>query len=121
MKQEVSPLGKHVLLDVWGVENLTSIPLLEAMIIEAAQRAGATVLDKHFHTFTGGGVTGVAILAESHISVHTWPETAYAAFDIFMCGNCEPEVAADYILAVCKPSESNCRMITRGELAAVEA
>ena len=56
--------------------------------------AGATLLHIHLHAFTeGGGISGVAVLAESHISVHTWPERGYAAFDVFMCGHAEPRKA----------------------------
>jgi S-adenosylmethionine decarboxylase len=61
---------------------------------KAAEAAQATILHLHVHEFGGeGGVSGVAVLAESHISVHTWPELDYAAFDVFMCGNCYPEKA----------------------------
>ena len=60
-------------------------------LIDAVKAAGATLLHIHLHTFSeGGGISGVAVLAESHISVHTWPEKGYAAFDVFMCGDAEP-------------------------------
>ena len=65
---------------------------------EAAVLGGATVLSSHFHSFGEGcGLTGVLILAESHITVHQWPEKEYAAFDIFMCGNTRPDLSAKHI------------------------
>jgi len=73
---------------------------LAALLREAAAAGGATVLFQHFHKFgEQGGVTGVLILAESHITVHTWPEYDYAAFDIFMCGEARPKDAAAVISA----------------------
>ena len=70
------------------------VAFMEDALRDAAEAADATVLHIHVHEFGGeGGVSGVAVLAESHISVHTWPELEYAAFDVFMCGNCRPEIA----------------------------
>ncbi len=66
--------------------------------------AGATLLHIHLHTFCeGGGISGVAVLAESHISVHTWPEKGYAAFDVFMCGDAEPRKALGVFKAAFNP------------------
>jgi len=70
----------------------------------AVKEAGATLLHIHLHTFSdGGGVSGVAVLAESHISVHTWPEKGYAAFDVFMCGDAQPRKALDVFKAAFNP------------------
>ncbi len=86
--------GRHLLVDFWDASNLDDCALMEATLREAAEICGATLLHVHVHTFTdNGGVSGVAVLAESHISVHTWPEIGYAAFDIFMCGACQPKNA----------------------------
>lgn len=86
--------GEHILIDFWGGTPLSDRDYINQVLLEAAEASGATVLHVHTHAFNGeGGVSGVAVLAESHISVHTWPELDYAAFDIFMCGNCEPEEA----------------------------
>ena len=63
----------------------------------AAEAGRAHVLASHMHAFGSGGVTGVVLLAESHITVHTWPERDYAAFDVFMCGRCDAEAAAAVI------------------------
>lgn len=90
--------GTHILLDLYGGEGLRDAARLRAVLIEAATRAGATVLSCEIHEFGGaGGVTGVALLAESHISIHTWPEHGFAAVDVFMCGAARPEVAIDHI------------------------
>ena len=83
--------GSHILLDLWGAKNLDDQDLIEQALRTAAEVCGATLLHVHLHQFTGsGGVSGVAVLAESHISVHTWPERNFAAFDVFMCGKCDP-------------------------------
>lgn len=83
--------GTHLLLDLWNAENLCDPDLIDSALREAAEAAGATILHSHFHHFSpDGGVSGVIVLAESHISIHTWPERAFAAIDIFMCGACDP-------------------------------
>jgi S-adenosylmethionine decarboxylase len=82
--------GTHLIIDVWGASNLDSMPAIDAMMREMVAEVGATLLRLDLHHFeANGGISGVALLAESHISIHTWPETGYAALDIFVCGNCE--------------------------------
>ena len=86
--------GTHLLIDLWGAHNLSDPGHIDAALRVAAMSAGATILHSHFHHFTpNGGVSGVVVLAESHISIHTWPEREFAAIDIFMCGNCNPHDA----------------------------
>lgn len=86
--------GAHLLIDFWGGSRLGDVEFVESALRSAAEAADATVLHIHVHEFGGeGGVSGVAVLAESHISIHSWPEMDYAAFDVFMCGNCRPEKA----------------------------
>ncbi|MBK7760877.1 MAG: adenosylmethionine decarboxylase [Deltaproteobacteria bacterium] len=92
------PLGWHHLVELYGCEvaALDDLPRVEAALIAAAKAAGATVLDVRFHKFAPQGVSGVVLIAESHLSVHTWPEHAYAAVDLFTCGatlDAEPAVA----------------------------
>jgi S-adenosylmethionine decarboxylase len=83
--------GTHLLLDLWGANNLTDPTMIDRALRDAAIAAEATILHSHFHQFgPDGGVSGVLVLAESHISIHTWPERAFAAVDIFMCGGCNP-------------------------------
>jgi len=75
--------GSHLIIDFWEAEGLSDKNRIEQAMIDAVEAAGATLLHIHLHTFTpSGGISGVAVLAESHISVHTWPERGYAAFDI---------------------------------------
>lgn len=82
------PPGKHLLLDFWEASGLSEIACIESAMRGAAMACGATVLEVKLHQFgENGGVTGVALLAESHISIHTWPEISYAALDVFVCGH----------------------------------
>ena len=86
--------GTHLILDLWEASRLDDLGLMESAMREAVTVAGATLLHIHLHHFTpSDGISGVAVLAESHISVHTWPERDFAAFDIFMCGDARPENA----------------------------
>lgn len=86
--------GTHLILDCWGAKHLTEITHIEKALCDAVEVTGSTLLHIHLHHFTpNGGISGVAVLAESHISIHTWPERDYAALDIFMCGDTEPEKA----------------------------
>ena len=83
--------GLHLLLDLWGAHNLNDPTAVETALRDAAQAAEATVLNVHLHHFSpSGGVSGVLMLAESHIRIHTWPERDFAAIDIFVCGACDP-------------------------------
>ncbi|OYO31599.1 adenosylmethionine decarboxylase [Janthinobacterium sp. PC23-8] len=94
------PHGTHLLADLSGVAaaSLRDCAALEALLRQAAIEAGAQVLHGHFHSFgQEAGVTGVLLLAESHISIHTWPEAGFAAVDIFMCGTARPQLALDII------------------------
>src|SRR3978361_1353472 len=86
--------GMHLLVDLWEATNLGDPAMIDRTLCAAALAAGATILHSHFHHFspTGGG-SGVVVLAESHISIHTWPERGFAAVDIFMCGACDPHLA----------------------------
>lgn len=84
--------GTHLLLDLWGASDLDDLQRMEQAMRDIVDACGATLLHIHLHHFTpSGGISGVAVLAESHISVHTWPERDYAAFDVFMCGDAQPE------------------------------
>jgi S-adenosylmethionine decarboxylase len=83
--------GSHLIIDLWHAEFLDDVAVIELAMRRAILAAGATLLHLHLHEFMpSGGVSGVAVLAESHISIHTWPERAYAAIDVFMCGAAEP-------------------------------
>jgi len=108
--------GRHYIVDFWGAQFLNDAHKLELGLTQAAKVAGAVLLHIHLHKFSqGGGVTGVALLAESHISVHTWPERDYAAFDIFMCGNAQPEKAMEYLKEAFMPEKAEIKEILRGK------
>jgi S-adenosylmethionine decarboxylase len=86
----ISYAGKHLLIDLYHCENHGTQEQIESVMIEACKATGATVLFSHLHPFAGDGVSGAVILAESHCTIHTWPEESYIALDIFVCGNCDP-------------------------------
>ena len=83
--------GTHLIVDLRDAQHLDDVPYIERALVAAVEAAEATLLHVHLHHFApNGGVSGVAVLAESHISIHTWPERGFAAIDIFMCGACDP-------------------------------
>ncbi|MFH0702133.1 MAG: adenosylmethionine decarboxylase [bacterium] len=93
-------LGRHILAEFFDCNSniLNNVKLIEKAMFEAAVRCGATVVEKKFHMFNPYGVSGVVIISESHLSIHTWPEHGYAAVDLFTCGNtCSPEIAYEYL------------------------
>lgn len=109
--------GWHVLVDFHGCSaRLDDVALVERALRDATRAAGATILDLNLHHFgEGQGVTGVALLAESHMSIHTWPEHGYAALDLFLCGRRHDIDAALEILAdAFEPAETKTRTIERG-------
>ena len=98
MSTHTSPCaGRHLLVECFGALAATSAADLETLLRRAAAAGGASVLSCHMHGFGDEGVTGVVLLAESHITVHTWPERDYAAFDLFLCGQCDADSAAAVI------------------------
>ena len=107
--------GEHLLIDFWGGSRLDDIEFVDSALRDAAEAANATVLHIHLHEFGGeGGVSGVAVLAESHISIHTWPELDYAAFDVFMCGKCRPANALSVLEDRFSPSRKLVSDLKRG-------
>lgn len=111
------PAGTHLLADFYGVDaaRLVAAGDIDALLRAGAMAAGAQILHSHFHSFGDAqGVTGVVLLAESHISIHTWPEYGFAAADIFMCGDAQPRLALDLIERVLKPASSIVQHIARG-------
>lgn len=89
--------GTHLILEVVDGEGLDDKERIEGALRDCVDECGATLLHIHLHRFSPQGVSGVAVLAESHISVHTWPERGYGAFDVFMCGDAEPHRAIDVL------------------------
>lgn len=115
-------LGTHVLVDLWGVgpELLDDGSALEACLVAAAQRGGARVVEARIHRFEPQGVSGVVILAESHLALHTWPELGFAAVDVFTCGlPAVAEAIAREVVAALAPEHHELRRLERGAAAAV--
>jgi S-adenosylmethionine decarboxylase len=109
--------GTHLLVDLWGATNLGDPAHIDAALREAAIVAGATILHSHFHHFSpNGGVSGVLVLAESHISIHTWPEKDFAAIDLFMCGACDPNKSIPVLQAAFCPSRIDLDEQRRGRV-----
>ena len=110
-------LGKHLLLELNGCDHklLNDISFIKETMLAAAKESGATVLGESFHQFSPQGVSGVIIIAESHLTVHTWPEHGYAGADIFTCGTrVKPEKAAKVIIAKLKPITHSIILMERG-------
>ena len=107
-------VGKHIIFDIWDSKYLNDLSKIEEVLIHAAKVSGATVLHSYLHPFEPSGVSGVVVLAESHISIHTWPEDGYAALDIFMCGEANATLAVEYILKQLEVKKSNVQTIYRG-------
>ncbi len=117
MSSDTGIVGNHILADLYGVDAtlLRDERALESLLRKAAADAGATVLSSHFHRFgAGAGITGVVLLAESHISIHTWPESGVAAADIFMCGASDAKRALEILLRELVPADSQTVSVGRG-------
>lgn len=110
-------LGRHVILEMRGCDKnvIDSVEGVRDILTKATCASKATLVEVVCHHFSPYGVTGVAILAESHISVHTWPEYEYAAVDIFLCGhNIDPHKAASYIKKTFGAKETSIVELKRG-------
>ncbi len=107
--------GIHLLLDLWGARNLSDLGLVEKALREAIDTCGATLLQIKLHHFSPfGGISGVAIIKESHFSIHTWPEYDYAAIDIFVCGEIDPYTAIPVFKRYFTPSRIQLMDVKRG-------
>ncbi|MDO9128100.1 adenosylmethionine decarboxylase [Parvibaculum sp.] len=98
--------GTHLIIDLIGASRLDDLAHIEAALRRCVEVSKATLLHIHLHHFTpNGGVSGVAVLSESHISIHSWPEADYAALDVFMCGDAEPHNAIEVLREAFSPSD----------------
>jgi S-adenosylmethionine decarboxylase len=96
--------GTHLIVDLYEAERLDDLAHIEATLRDCVEAAGATLLHLHLHHFTpNGGISGVAVLAESHISIHSWPECGYAALDVFMCGDADPHRTIEVMRRAFRP------------------
>jgi S-adenosylmethionine decarboxylase len=108
-------VGAHCIVDLWGASYLRDAKVLTRVLETASNAAGSALLKIFLHEFpSSGGITGVALLAESHMSIHTWPEKDYAAIDIFMCGHADPRRALDVLIVQLKPTHTLVEHFIRG-------
>ncbi|MBN2418480.1 MAG: adenosylmethionine decarboxylase [Deltaproteobacteria bacterium] len=109
--------GVHLLIELWTKHFLDDSNRIREIIVKAINTCGATMLGIDLHVFTpNGGISGVAILQESHLSIHTWPEYDYAALDLFVCGTLNPHLAIPVIKDEFKPFKIDVQEIRRGVL-----
>ncbi len=108
--------GLHLILDVRNGHGLNDPQRLEHAFRTIVEVCGATLLHCHIHPFTPEGLSGVALLAESHISAHTWPEQGYGAFDVFMCGDANPWAAVDVLKTTFETEDVTTKVIRRSAL-----
>ena len=113
-KEGVHCAGAHLIIDLYDAERIDDLAYMEETMRTCVEEAGATLLHIHLHPFEPTGVSGVAVLAESHISVHTWPEAGYAAFDVFMCGDAQPEKCVEVLRKAFKPGKTAVSELLRG-------
>lgn len=117
-----SPLGNQLVVDFYGCgcENFDDLEWVENVMIEAAGRARATIVDVVFHKFNPHGISGVVVIAESHFAIHTWPEHRYAAIDIFTCGDAlDSEAAIAYLATQFRCLKRSVTKLARGNPAEV--
>lgn len=113
-------LGTHLLLELKSCNSkvLNDLKKVQEILVSAAREAKATIIETSFHKFSPFGISGVVVIAESHISIHSWPEYGYAAIDIFTCGDVlKPEVAANYLIEKFQSKEPSIVEMKRGVLA----
>jgi len=109
--------GVHLIVDLHGAERLDDIDYIEATLRRCVAAARATLLHIHLHHFQPSGVSGVAVLAESHISIHTWPEAGYAALDVFMCGSANPDACIPVLREAFSAKRVGVNELLRGQQA----
>jgi len=101
-RERVQALGRHLLLELFDcdADAINSLETVKTAMVEAAKAAQATIVDVVFHEFNPFGISGVVVIAESHLAIHTWPEYRYAAVDVFSCGDVlQPQAAVDHLVA----------------------
>lgn len=115
----MSALGRHVLAELHGCrfDVLNDIDKVERIMINAALEAGAEVREYVFHKFSPQGVSGVVVISESHLAIHTWPELGYAAVDVFTCGSTvNPWDACNYLTEQFEAGHVTANELLRGQL-----
>jgi len=120
----VQSLGRHILAEIYGCsfECLNDVEKVEETMINAALEAGAEIREFVFHKFSPQGVSGVVVISESHLAIHTWPELGYAAVDVFTCGDhVNPWDACNYLVEHFGATSMHATEIKRGLIEEMEA
>ena len=113
----MNALGRHYLVELWQADNLDRPDIGEEALVETVRATGGTLLDTRFVPFPNGGFSGVCIIAESHVTIHTWPEHEYAAVDLFTCGpTMDFEAGLDVLKKYFAPKQVQISQIQRGIL-----
>ncbi len=111
----VTYAGTHLLLEFWGAKHLDNLEIVEDAFRRAVEACGATLLSIKLHHFSPyGGISGVAIVMESHLTIHSWPEFGYAAIDVFLCGGVNPYKAVSVLKQVFQPEKMQVIELKRG-------
>jgi len=107
--------GIHLLVELWQADHFNDAEAIEQIMTKAIKACGATMLSIDLHVFSpNGGVSGVAVLQESHMSIHTWPEYEYAALDVFVCGTIDPYLAVPVLKEGFNPGKIQIVEVKRG-------
>jgi S-adenosylmethionine decarboxylase len=110
-------IGRHIILEMWGCRNLNSVETAERALREMVEALSVNLLDLRVYPFSPVGVTGIAIVSESHLVIHTWPEHGYAAVDVFTCGAPrDPQDAVAVLKQHFAPERIGVMEINRGQL-----
>nr|WP_201764263.1 adenosylmethionine decarboxylase [Halalkalibacterium ligniniphilum] len=115
--QLMDTMGRHVIAELWGceVEKLNNMNYIEQVFVDAALKAGAEVREVAFHKFAPQGVSGVVIISESHLTIHSFPEHGYASIDVYTCGDrIDPNVASNFIVEALGAKTSEVVELPRG-------
>jgi len=115
--KEFDYAGTHLLLELWGATNITSLEKVRKALIDSTNACGASLIEIKLHHFSPNhGISGIAIIKESHLSIHTWPEFRYVAIDIFVCGKVNPYKAIPILKRTFKPKKMQLIELKRGIL-----
>jgi len=107
--------GRHLICELYGASGLANEAHVEEALTRTARACGATILETRLHPFDeNGGIAGVVLLAESHVTIHTWPEHGYAAVDLFLCGDCDPADGVPVLEEAFEPDTVQQNTIERG-------
>lgn len=115
----MNALGRHILAEFYGcnVTTLNDVAKVERVMVDAALEAGAEVREVAFHKFSPQGVSGVVVISESHLAIHTWPELGYAAVDVFTCGDrVDPWDACRFLTEKLQATEVDATEVKRGKM-----